>query len=153
MTEENVKVESKEENKPISGSKEEIFNEPEILYYISEAGEKKKIEIRRLSAFSLDQAIIPILSLIPCIDFKTKTFDAFSMIATNTHKTLMKDIREVLVTCINITSEELGKVDLETYGKLVASFLKINLSEIERFTKTFLGIKKELEKYATMMTK
>lgn len=132
---------------------EEIFNEPTIIKY-KEKGEIKTIEVSRMTLLSIEKAISAFFKLIslfkPTVVGGSPSVDInYSSLIMLSNSNDLKVVREVVVTCLNISSEELSKFPPKFVLKIIEAWININKTEITEFIKSFFQLKENLKGYAT----
>lgn len=128
-----------------------IFNTPEIVKYKDVSGDIKEIEIRRLTFHCLEKAMSPLFKIIALTIVKGEAF-LMHGIASLGNPEDMNNLKEVMLNCLNITKDELNKLPLPLFAKVLEKWLKINRDEITEFAKSFLLLKEELAKYKTELS-
>jgi len=129
-----------------------ILNLPEILRYKDIDGEVKEIEIKRLSVFSLEKAIQPVFKLLSLVDLDTGEF-MIGGLATLVKPEDMNNLKQVVVSCLNVTMDKFNSFTISLFMKIVNKWLAINRDEIKEFTKAFLVTREEIVKYKEVLDK
>lgn len=120
---------------------DEIFNKPVFLII-----EGKNVELRRISVDTLEIATTTILKMV-------MLFQPNKPIFSFVEKGDVAVLREVIVSCSNLTSKEVTAMSATGFFKLVDKWLELNTTEIAEISKLFLSIRGKLQIAGTELLK
>lgn len=129
-----------------------LMNEPEVVTYYEQKGKekvKKEIEVSRMTFRTIELAFAPIVKIVSLAD-TTGSITASALFGLSSKD--FEAIREVLVSCVNISSAQFAKLPISIVTPVLEAFLRVNREEIVAFAKGFLKIGQEMRKYQESLT-